>query len=483
MRRLAILIAFISLVSLACTTAPRQTSARQPTPRPSASQPLVFDFTFSLHQTGSGCERAQVQRDEQAGFQLTLSGGDGTVGFTFSTTAAAGSLATLSEESGQLILKAGAGSIDTATAGIDLQSFHLERAKLQLSASQTRGVFDRLQISDARLTRTQLVGDVVNTCVYAATADGRPDSTPPAVGIGGCLHTGCRLLADSAITVWFSEPVQIDQAAALVMVTDQNGKAVRFTADHKDALALQVHGAWPLGGSVTIGVAPGVQDRAGNAASAGAAQSFNVVGDPGPLGNAGFESGDLSGYSALLRSDYTLMPPADPISFFGDAQVTVDQQARVVSSFHGVQPGQGSFMLALGTGQSCAAGEIALTARVHVPAGAQQLVLDFNLLNLRAQSGSSNGGYSLAGGRPLIAASLRLDDGSLIAPAAVMTDGQPADLAGGGSESGWRQFSVPVGALAGQDAVLTLRFQPDLSGGPPPFCEPGVLLVDNLRFA
>jgi hypothetical protein len=358
---------------------------------------------------------------------------------------------------------------------------------LHMQATGSGAAPDRLTVSQATLTLTVVTGDLVVQCEATATGAGTRDTTPPTAFFSrdGCFDRAsstrqpCALLADSGVGVWFSEIVALSGIDQQLSAVDGDGNPVALYPTHAPSAfgsGVTLRGAWPLGGTVTIHVAAGVQDRAGNA-SAATAQAFAVVPDPGDLddaGNSGFETGDWTGYQVNHWADYWQPTPDRLVDEAGFNAATAGEppQAAVVSTLHGVTPSGGTAMAALGSLSGCGSNEVTLTARFTVPSGVAQLVLDYDVVVPRypTEPGTLIAA-SLRGARGLTTAQLRWPGAAEFTPLDEQTQ-----------HTDWRHFALPVDMLAGQTVVLTLRTRGETMIGPPPLCSPGLLLLDNLHF-
>ena len=402
---------------------------------------LTFLLSFAREQAGvsASLSVATVDTPSRTGSASTVPGpGDDTMGF------------------GDLTLHHGS------------LRFVFQRGLISFRDSDGDGLPDELRLSDLKGTITG-PGDAIEECDFSATGDGRLQTTPPSIFFGrlirapflapyvrSCDRPDCTLLADEPFIIWFSSLVHLDDIRTMVSVVDSDRSDIPIVSahdEHFEGFSFSPKGSWPLGKTIQVMVRAGAQDRAGNKTPSPVTQTFEVVADPGPLDNFGFESGDLSGFT-----------------------VTGTSPGAVGESFRGIEPAEGEQMAILGSLEGCS-GAINLTARFTVPSAASHMAVDYALVTTGYQDFSA---YTEAT-RAVISGTLRGNEGS-----EAFIGGRPpieetVETSEGLIDTGFIELAVPVASLAGQEVVMTLRGRP--SAKPLPFlCIPGVVLLDNIRF-
>ena len=330
-----------------------------------------------------------------------------------------------------------------------------------------------------------LAGDTSAACNLVATGAGVPDTTAPVVtfalrcsGASG-QPSPCLLLPESAITLNFSKPVHAAQLPALLSAEDGQGNAVALyipPAESPTLTSLDVFGFWSLGGQVTLTVAPGLGDQAGNVTAQPLSQRFQVVDDPGAFVDGGFESGTLTGYTVTTLREYT--DHGDEALYLASSVQDQSRAINVVPSLRGIRPTEGQQMAAIDNSLDCSVGEVALVAHLSVPSGATALLLDVNLL----QAIGPEPDTLAIQANPPVSATVRGAGEFRTVVQPRPTGAALASLDDTYTGTGWQSVSVPVDGLGGQDVLLTLRLRPSVVMAPPPLCIPGTLLLDNLRF-
>jgi hypothetical protein len=383
---------------------------------------------------------------------------------------------------------AGDGTFKQLSITIDRgQMLTVESGQIVVEQTDAAGRASVLLFAALKGSMQIVAGDQVFYCGLGAALTAVPDTTLPLVFIPGCSYSDgavtvpCLLLADQAVEIDFSEPVQVGGIAALISAVDANRNELALSPVRGGVqTAVFLSGGWPLGGTVTLTVAAGVPDRAGNTSVAPVSQTFAVVADPGDLdlaGNSGFETGDFSGYS--LTNTYSVPVGSDQGS--GVSALTSDSAdprsfTRIVTELHGVLPTEGGLMAAIGADQGCAAQDVDLTASFAVPDGVSALLIDANLL-------TQHTGVSGTNPPPFVSATVRGAGVLFSGVAATPSDAALLPADGSVMQSGWQQVSVNVGELAGQQVALTIHVYAARSPGFPEPCLPGTVLLDNLRFA
>ena len=285
------------------------------------------------------------------------------------------------------------------------------------------------------------------------------------------------MLADSSLSIWFSELVQIEA----VVAASGEVKVTPKQAEGAPTYALTIEGFWPLGKTIDLEVMAGVKDLAGNPSPVGFKQRYQVVQDPGLLDNFELEKGDLSGFTVNIQREYR---QSDPARFFAEEQIfftgPVARPVRLAEEFAGVEPSQGRLMAVIGDLVSCNPGEVTLTSRFSVPRGATFLSLDYNLISEGERV--FHWDFTAGSHQPLISGTLGSKDHIKSFRRDRPTRDDASELSAELITTGFRELNVPVDGLAGQEVIMTLRLRPGVIMGPPPFCGPGVLLLDNLRF-